>query len=98
MPKFILGLFLLQLSSCAYVNYAHAPVNVFQSAAADANKVVCADPSVMALATYRLPPPPDIDSIKPGDRKAEVMMLLDYIDTLRGEIRTHVKDYDCAVK
>lgn len=98
MPKFILVLFLLHLSSCTYVNYTHSPVTVFSPAVADSYKVVCTDPAVLSLSNYQLPPPPDIDSIKPGDRKGEVMVLLDYIDTLRSEIRTHVKDYDCTVK
>lgn len=87
---------LIGLTSCAYIEYSNQTTySLSEVIASEAKGSYCADSSVKDLAKYKEPPIPDIDSISDGDIEGEVMLLLDYIDLLRADIRKHIKDYDC---
>lgn len=77
---------LLYLSSCSYLEYhvsIEQPIQVNEICTPKGESPIRIPSN---SEPYTLPPPPDIDSLNPGDVQGEVIMLLDYIDLLRNEL------------
>lgn len=90
--KILIIILLIQLvTSCMNIS-----LNVDQSKK-DNKGVTCKDYTILNLKDYTKPTIPNVDDLDEGDREGEILLLLDYIDLLRSDIETYIKDYDCTL-
>jgi len=97
MIKFILILIPLLLTSCVHLSFNNVQQlpNPRNKPIDTGDDIVCKNKDVLKLKHYKKPEVPDVDTLPPGDRKAEILMLLDYIDELSADIDELIIDYEC---
>lgn len=92
--SFILLLSLIP-NACVNVSYNVNKIELSRDIESNETLLVCDDETVIFLSDYNPPKVPDVKNLPKGDRMAEIMLLLDYIDELKLDINKYIRDYKC---